>query len=166
MTTTTEGVPTHRLTATQVWRAVRKASFADLAYVTPSGEPRTSGVVYKVKDHRLYVAVAPDSWKAKHVAANRRVAVTVPVRRGGVLALVLPIPPATISFHGTATVHPPGAPEIGAVLDALGSLLPPERRGSAAVIEIEPVGAFVTYGIGIPLRQMQDPERARARVAV
>src|SRR6266540_2279713 len=90
------------LTSEQVWRKVTKASFAVLSYVTPAGEPRSSGVVYKVVGRRLYVAVAPDSWKAKHVAASGRVAVTVMVRRGGVLSLVAPIPPATVSFHGAA----------------------------------------------------------------
>jgi len=166
MSATTRDHRTGTLTTAQVWRAVRKASYAELAHVTPSGEPRSSGVVYRAKGHRLYVAVAPDSWKARQIAANGRVAVTVPVRRGGPLALVLPIPPATISFHGTATVYEPGSKEIGSVLDDLGSLLPPERRSSAAVIEIVPEGAFVTYGIGVTLAAMRDPVRARARVPV
>ena len=70
----------HRLTNEQVWRAIDKASFAVLGYVTPRGEPRSSGVVYKMIDRRLYVAVAPDSWKARHIAAPGAVAVTVTVR--------------------------------------------------------------------------------------
>ena len=49
--------------------------------------------------------LASGSWKARHVAASGRVAVTVPVRRGGLLSLLFPIPPATVSFHGTAVVH-------------------------------------------------------------
>src|SRR6266702_6528505 len=65
-----------RLTTEQVWSRVAKASFAVLGYVTPSGEPRSSGVVYKTVGRRLFVAVAPDSWKAKHVAETGRVAVT------------------------------------------------------------------------------------------
>jgi hypothetical protein len=150
----------------QVWRAITKASFAVLAYVTPDGAPRSSGVVYKAVGHRLVVAVAPDSWKANHIASDRRVAVTVPVRRGGLLSLIAPIPPATISFHGTAVVHPAGSPQARSVLDALGSLIPPKRRESAAVVEIRPAGAFVTYGLRIPLLRMLDPAVARARVPV
>src|SRR5512132_4563572 len=96
-----DGRPTAaRLTTERVWHQLAKASFAVLSHVTPAGEPRSSGVVYKTVGRRLYVAVAPDSWKAKHVAASGRVAVTVPVRRGGLLSLVTPIPPATVSFHG------------------------------------------------------------------
>jgi hypothetical protein len=153
-------------TSEQVWRAVTKASFAVVAYVTPGAAPRSSGVVYKAAGRRLVVAVAPDSWKAKHISADGRVAVTVLVRRGGILSLVAPIPPATISFHGTAVVHPAGSQQARSVLDALGSLIPPKRRASATVVEICPEGAFVTYGLRMPLRKMLDPAAARARVPV
>jgi hypothetical protein len=54
-----------RLTTEQVWQALGKASFAVISYVTPSGAPRSSGVVYRAVGRRLYVAAAPDSWKAK-----------------------------------------------------------------------------------------------------
>jgi hypothetical protein len=158
--------PQPGLTSEQVWRAVARASFAVLGHVTPGGEPRSSGVVYKTSGRKLFVAVAPDSWKARHVAADGRVAVTVPVRRGGILSLVAPIPPATISFHGMATVHPAGSPQARSLLDELGSLVPAGRRSAACVIEIIPVGAFRTYGIGVSLRTMLDPAAAQACVPV
>lgn len=53
-----------------VWHEVEKGSFAIISYVTPNGEPRSSGVIYKAVDRRLYVVVAPDSWKARHIAWN------------------------------------------------------------------------------------------------
>ena len=154
------------LTSERVWRAVARASFAVLSHVTPAGEPRSSGVVYKTSGRRLVVAAAPGSWKAQHIAADGRVAVTVPVRRGGILSLVARIPPATISFHGTAVVHPAGSPQARSVLDELGSLIPAKRRASACVIEISPVGAFRTYGLGVSLRTMLNPAAAQARVPV
>ena len=52
------------LTSEQVWRAVARESFAVLNHVTPSGDPRSSGVVYKTVGRRLAVAVAPGSWTA------------------------------------------------------------------------------------------------------
>jgi hypothetical protein len=155
-----------RLTTDQVWQAITKVSFAVLGYVTPSGEPRSSGVVYKTVGRRLYVAVAPDSWKAKHISESRRVAVTVPVRRGGVLSLVAPIPPATISFHGTAIVHAAGSPRVRSLLRELGSLIPAERQASGSVIEVVPEAAFVTYGLGVSLMKMRDPAAAGGRVPV
>jgi hypothetical protein len=154
------------LTTERVWHELAKASFAVLSHLTPAGAPRSSGVVYKASGRRLYLAVAPESWKARHLAVSRRVAVTVPVRRGGLLSLVAPIPPATISFHGTAIVHPAGSPQAQSLSNALGSLLPPERRAAACIVEVIPDGEFLTYGIGVPLSRMRTPAAARARVPV
>ena len=90
----------------EVWRDLAKESFAVVSHVTDAGEPRSSGVVYALVGRHMYIAVAPDSWKARHVQTGDRLSVTVPVRRGGLLSLFFPIPPATISFHATVTVHP------------------------------------------------------------
>jgi hypothetical protein len=158
-----------RPSSEQVWRALAKASFAVVSYVTPAGAPRASGVVYTVVGRRLYLATAPDSWKARHITTGAQVAVTVPVRRGGVLSLLLPIPPATVSFHATAIVHPAGSAESPSLAEArerLEPLLPPERRASSTVIEIVPGGRFLTYGLGVPLMQMRSPAAARAHVPV
>lgn len=155
-----------RLTSEEVWQQLDRASFAVIAYVTPAGESRSSGVVYKTVAKRLYIAVAPDSWKARHIAVGKRVSVTVPVRRGGILALLLPIPPATISFHATAITHPVGTVDIGSLSEDLQSLLPPERRAGTVIIELIPEGDFLTYGVGVPLMEMKKPELARALVPV
>jgi hypothetical protein len=52
----------------EVWQTLRQHSFAVVAYSTPRGDPRSSGVVYGVLDGQMYVAVAPSSWKARDVA--------------------------------------------------------------------------------------------------
>lgn len=155
-----------RLETARVWMELDRASFAVIGYVTPTGEPRSSGVVYKTAGRRLYAVVAPDSWKARHIRAAGRVSVTVPVRRGGVLALVMPIPPATISFHATAIVHPAGSLKIASISKELESLLPRDRRDAGVVIELIPEGEFLTYGVGVPLLDMQNPELSRATVPV
>jgi pyridoxamine 5'-phosphate oxidase-like protein len=157
---------TSRLSSEQVWQALTKASFAVISYVTPRGNPRSSGVMCATMGRRLYVATAPDSWKARHIVDGGQVAVTVPVRRGGVLSLLFPIPPATISFHGTAIVHRAGSLIDPALMQALEPLLPAERRGASSIIEIVPEGHFVTYGLGVSLAQMRSPAAAGARITV
>jgi hypothetical protein len=156
----------YETTGDQVWRALGKASFAVLSHVTPTGEPRSSGVVYTMLDRRMFVVVATDSWKARHIAANGRVAVTVPVRRGGIMSLLFPIPPATISFHGSAVVHAASSPEGQRACAALARLLPAERRATSRIIEIRPEDRFVTYGVGVSLMRMRQPALARARMPV
>ena len=155
-----------RVTREQVWHELDRASFAIVGYVTPAGQPRSSGVVYRTVGKRLYMVVAPDSWKARHIAAAGHVSITVPVRRGGILSLVLPIPPATISFHATAIVHRAGSVKVSALSRELDSLLPPDRRDAAVVIELAPEGRFVTYGVGASLTDMRTPELARAIVPI
>jgi hypothetical protein len=158
--------PRSRLTSAQVWHALARASFCVVSHVTPAGAPRSSGVVYKALGRRLYVAVAPESWKARHITASGQVAVTVPVRRGGLLSLVFPIPPATVSFHARAVVHAAGSVDIRALSKELASLLPAERRDAASVIELLPEGEFLIYGLGVSLMAMRHPAAARARVPV
>ena len=149
-----------------VWQALAKASFAVVSHVTAAGEARSSGVVYGVADRRMYVAVAADGWKARQIVTGQEVAVTVPVRRGGLLALLIPIPPATITFQARATVHPAGSHDVGSVSKELMKLVPEARKAGSCVIELVPEGRFLTYGIGVSLMEMANPALALARVPV
>ena len=154
-----------RASSDQVWAAVGKASFAIVSYVTPAGEPRSSGVVYAVEGRHLFVAVAPDSWKARQIGDEQQVAVTVPVRRGGLLSLLMPIPPATVSFHARAIVHPAGSLDLASMSKTLRSLLPKDQD-QAIVIELAPEGTFLTYGVGVSLMEMRNPAVARGHVPI
>jgi hypothetical protein len=149
-----------------VWRALTKASFAVISHVAPDDEPRSSGVVYAVLDRRLFVAVDAGGWKGRQIADGSTVSLTVPVRRGGLLSLLLPIPPATISFRATAHPRPAGALGGEPLPPALGRLVPDDRREHALLVELEPQGRFVTYGIGVSLQRMRDPEASGALVPV
>jgi Pyridoxamine 5'-phosphate oxidase len=153
------------LTPDRVWKELEKSSFAVVSYVTPGGKPRSSGVLFAAVDHRLYVVVAPDSWKARHIATGYEVAVTVPIRRGSVLSLIAPIPPATVSFHATATVHPAGSVDRQSVPRKLAKLLPKDAS-TGCLIELTPAGRFLVYGIGVSLVAMATPAKARAHVPV
>ncbi len=154
------------VTSATVWHALARASFAVVSHVNAAGEPRSSGVVFGTADRRLYVAVAADGWKARQIVTGQMVSVTVTVRRGGILALLAPIPPATITFEARATVHPAGSLDIGSVSKELTRLVPEARKASSCVIELTPEGRFLTYGIGVSLMDMRDPTLALARVPV
>jgi hypothetical protein len=161
-----EAVAAALVSADAVWRALAKASFAVMSHVTAEGEPRSSGVVYGTAGRRLYVATAADGWKARQIATGQELSVTVPVRRGGLLALLFPIPPATITFRARATVHAPGSLDLESISKPLLKLVPESRRTGSCVMELAPEGRFLTYGIGVPLMAMADPAKALARVAV
>ncbi len=163
---TTAAVASTHLSPQTVWRALQKASFAVLGHVTPAGKPSTSGVMYAVRDRRINVGVADDGWKAQQIATGDEVSVTVLVRRGGLLALVIPIPPATVTFRARATMHRAGTAQAEQVPGELLKRLPAATRDDMALIELVPEGDFVTYGIGVSLREFADPNAAPGRVGV
>jgi hypothetical protein len=155
-----------RLTLADVWREIERTSFAVLSWTTPRGEPRSSGIVYGAAHRKIYVAVAPDSWKARQIVTGQRAALTVTVRRGGLLSLIFPIPPATISFQAKVRVHPSGTLDLAQVSPSLKKLLPEERKAAACILELTPERGFLTFGIGVSLSDMRKPELSTARVAI
>jgi len=149
-----------------VWRDVERHIFGVLAWVNPDGEARSAGIVYTATSRRIYIVTGPDTWKARHIASNPHVSITVTLPKRLPLMPWIKIPAAVITFHGDAKIRPIGeAPE--PILHALLHGLEKEvEKLEMCLIEITPVGHFVTYGIGVPMLVMRHPERATARVPV
>lgn len=152
------------ITTDYVWSEVEKRLFAVLSYVTPRGEARSAGIVYVVRDRTLYIGTGKDSWKARHIAKNPSVALNVNIPKRIPFVPWVKIPDATISFAGRARVLPLDETD-PKILDALlqGMVDDPEIREGNAVLEVRPVGDFVTYGVGVPLLAMRDPKKASGR---
>lgn len=155
------------ITTELVWTEIEKQLFAVLSYVTPTGEARSAGIVYVVRDRKLYIGTGTDSWKAKHIRLNPRVALNVTIPKRILFMPWIKIPAATIALNGTARVTAAKDADPG-VIQALmrGMVEDPELVAQMCVIEVEPTGHFVTYGVGVPLLAMRDPKKARGRVSV
>ena len=155
------------LSADQVWQVIDKELFAVVGMVTSHGEARTAGVVYVVRDHKLYIVTGRETWKARHIACNPHVSVTIPIAKRVPIMPWMKIPAATITFAGTARVFPTqeAPPEL---LHALlhGADPNADTVADSCMIEVTPEKEFVTYGIGTPLMQMRFPEKARGRAPV
>jgi Pyridoxamine 5'-phosphate oxidase len=155
------------LTTEQVWRALARQPFMVVAMVNRHGQGRSVGVTPAVHGDDLWFAATETDWKVTHLRHQPEVSVTVPVRRGGVLTLVAPIPPATVTVPATAQVLPVGdAPDDVRRRLLRGLTEPDAERGDVVMVRLTPHGDFVTYGLGVPLRVMADTERARGRVPV
>lgn len=148
-----------------VWQAIEKELFAVLGMVTSQDEARTAGIVYIVRDRKLYIATGADTWKARHIAANPHVSITIPIAKRVPVMPWIKIPQATITFAGTARVYPAteAPPDI---LQAIFRGVGLDLIAGSCLIEVTPEGEFVTYGIGIPLMKMREPEQARGRSPV
>ena len=148
-------------TAEEIWPLIEKWPFGVLSFVTPRGESRSAGVMYKVEDRVVYVLTGPDTWKAKHIGSNPNVSMTVTVQRLPIRIRMMP--PAVITFAGTGSIL--AMEDVPAsVRQALTKGI--DDMGDMCAIKIVPKGNFVTYGIGVPAMTMRHPDKSLARVPV
>ena len=155
------------LTSGQVRKALEREVFAVLATVNARGQPRIAAIVYTVKDRVLYIATGLTSFKARTVARNPHVSLTVTVEKRIPFLPWIKIPAATITFQGLASLRP--ADSVGADLRKLllrGLKVEGQALADLGFIVVRPVGEFMTYGIGVPLMTMRVPEAARGRAPV
>ena len=147
------------LPAASVLEAIGKRSFATLASTSAEGWPHAAGVLYALSGDHLYVSTLGTSRKARNIAANPRVAVTVPVRRAPVG------PPSSIIFQARARVLELDDPELRAAA-ATGDLKAVTGHGELELpggvfIQIALPRKVVTYGLGMSLlRLVRDPMHA------
>ncbi len=158
---------TVQLTADEVWQAIEKEVFAVLGMVTARGEARTVGIVYVVRDRKLYIGTDRDAWKVRHVSTNPHVSMTIPIAKRIPFLPWIKIPSATITFCGEARAlsaeeTPPET--LQAVFRGMAE--DDERVATSCLIEVTPVKEFITYGVSMSLMQMRDPKKARGRVPV
>jgi hypothetical protein len=155
------------ITTALVWAEINRRLFAVLSYVTPRAEARSAGVVYVVRDGRLYIRTDTDSWKARHIRLNSSVALNVTISKRVPFMPWIRIPDATIAFRGTARVIDGDTAEAD-LAQALTRATGHDAESLAGIcfIEVTPAGHFATYGVGVSLLEMRDPSKARARVAV
>ena len=156
-----------QLTSEQVWQVVNKELFAVIGMVTANDEARTVGVVYVVRDGKLYIGTGQDTWKARHIRSNPHVSITIPIAKRIPIMPWIKIPAATVTFSGTARlISANEAPRT--LMQAVFRQMADDaaRMTTSCLIEVTPEKEFVTYGIGVPLLQMRQPEKARGRAPV
>lgn len=157
----------NRIDRALIWEEIEKNLFAVIGMTTSNEASRTSGIVYVVHERKFYIGVRATSWKAKHIARNASVSLTIPIHKSVPLMPWMKIPPATITLCGSASIAAPSD------LDAevLHKLFRGQESNSdvvdgTAIIIVEPEGEFVTYGVGVSLLDMRSAEKARGRAPV
>ena len=154
-------------TTENIWKAIEKELFAVLGMVTRDHESRTVGIVYIVSDRKFYIGTGLKTWKARHISKNPDVSLTVPIAKKIPFAPWVKIPQVTITFAGKAKVIP-GKNVHPDLLKAVFHHKADDKEfmKSNCVIEVVPVGEFITYGVGIPLIKMSQPKLARGKAPV
>ncbi len=144
---------------------ISRRSFCTLATVSQAHRPHVAGVLYEAVGTTLYVNTVCTSRKARNVAANRHVAVCIPVRR-------LPLgPPSSVQFQASAEILAVDHPDVVRLL-AEGRLRSITSHGEldepdGCFLRITPGRRINTYGLGMPLRKLlRDPLHAAGSVDV
>jgi hypothetical protein len=148
----------------QVAKAVARRSFCMLATTSPSGRPHVAGVLYQAIGTTLYVNMSRETRKARNIADNPYVAVSIPIRR-------LPVggPPSTVQFQGRAEILGFDDPDIVRLVGA-GELKNLTRHGEldysdGCFVRITPLRRMTTYGLGMSLLKLiGDPLHAGGSV--
>ena len=155
------------VTTESVWRALSKNTFAVLSWVTPKSASRSAGIIYLARDRKLMIGAESHSWKVRHIRENPNVSITATLKKRIPFMPWLPLPDATISFHGKARVVEPPDVDPALMRDLTrGMVDDPELRANSCVIEVIPEGEFVTYGIDVSTLAMRDPNAAQGRAPV
>ena len=153
-----------QLTSEQVWEAMKKEVFAVVGMVTAKNEARTVGIMYAIHGGKLLFGTGRETWKVRHMSANPHVSVTIPIAKRVPFMPWMKIPAATITFSGTARVMPDGEVTPDLLRTVFRQMAEDEAfMAGNCLVEVTPVGDFITYGVGVSLMQMRYPEKARGR---
>lgn len=139
-------------TITEIERILGRRSFATMATTSTQGRAHVAGVIYAMADNALFISTMRPSRKARNVAANPTVAVTVPVRR-------IPVgPPSTIQFQSTAEILNADSPVLTRLVER-GELKKIIGHGELQLsdgcfLRIPLPRRLVTYGLGMSLRAL------------
>ncbi len=130
----------------KILATIEKKSFCTLATTSPAGRSHSAGVIYEYVDGQLWIHSLHTSRKARSIATNPHVGVTIPFRR-------LPAgPPFTIHFQAGAEIVDMDSPRARVLLEA-GKLTSIAGHGALEMPEgcflvLEPVGNVHSYGLG------------------
>lgn len=156
-----------QLKTTQVWETIQKEVFAVVGMVSAKNEAKTVGIMYAVRQQKLYFLTIRTAWKVKHIAQNPHISVTIPIAKRVAFMPWIKIPAATVTFSGFAQILEIDETPQDVILELFKDVTDdPLAKYPYVVIELDPRGDFITYGVGVSLMEMRDTQKARGRVSV
>ncbi|TFG02429.1 MAG: pyridoxamine 5'-phosphate oxidase family protein [Promethearchaeota archaeon] len=150
--------------AKEVKHSIKKQNWLVLSSVSSNGIPYSSVLVYQSDGNVIICQTGTNTLKANNIRANNTVAVTIPIRKNFFHKLI-PAPPAEIHFTTKAEILPKEDEEARTIFSKFLKHsemvdLPQENIW----IKIQIPNKVTTYGIGVPLFKMRDPNKARNKI--
>jgi nitroimidazol reductase NimA-like FMN-containing flavoprotein (pyridoxamine 5'-phosphate oxidase superfamily) len=148
-------------------RLISKQSFCILATQGKQG-PHAVGVCYLAKGLNLFIPTSGKTAKVRNIRRNSNVAIQIPV-----LWPLIPAPPRSIQYRGTAEILPIEDNEAQQVLSESSYVnrqvlrqlirnIDVEKWGKSIWIHVKPVSRIETFMIGVPFTTVfKSLEKAR-----
>ncbi|MHA1489753.1 MAG: pyridoxamine 5'-phosphate oxidase family protein [Promethearchaeota archaeon] len=150
----------------EVKKIIKKNMWLVLSTVNEKDQPHSCVVVYQSDGNIIIVLTGPNTLKVRNIKKNPKVSITIPFRKN-FLHKLIPAPPAELHFNATAEIVPKSDEEARRVYGKF--LKHAEKSGveqDSIFVKITPSKAISTFAVGIKLRDMRKPEKARNKVYI
>ncbi len=148
----------------EVRKILKKNLWLVLSTVNEKGQPHSCVVVYQSDGNEIVILTGQDTLKARNIQKNPKVSITIPFRKNFFHKLI-PAPPGELHFNATAEIVPTSDEEARKIY---GKFLKHAEKagveGGSIFIKITPSKAIHTFAVGIKMREMRKPEKARNKV--
>jgi uncharacterized pyridoxamine 5'-phosphate oxidase family protein len=147
--------------AKEVRKIIKEKNWLVLSTVDENSKPHSSVVVYQSDGKLIYIQTGKETLKARNIKLNENVSITIPFRKNFFHKLI-PAPPAELHFTTKASIRSKEDEEAKEVYSKYLKYLDDEELPLESIwIRIEIPEVIATYGVGVSLFKMRDPEKAR-----
>lgn len=145
----------------EIRQKIKKQNWLVLSSVNSKNIPYSSVLVYQSDGNVIICQTGTNTLKANNIRDNNKVAITIPIRKN-FLHKLIPAPPAEIHFSTEAKILPKENKEARRIFSRyLKHSEKVEIPQDSIWIKIDVPNKVTTYGIGVPLLKMRDPNKAR-----
>ena len=145
----------------EVMNILKKKNWLVLSTVDENNVSHSSVVVYQSDGKKIYLMTGKNTIKARDIRINNKVSITIPFWKN-FFHKILPAPPAELCFTAFAEIKPFDDEEAKQIFAKyLKYQENVENVDENIWIKITPQKKIYTYGVGIKLLQMRNPEKAR-----
>ena len=145
----------------EVRKIIKENNWLVLSTVDKENKPHSSVVVYQSDGKVIYVQTGKNTLKARNIEVNNNVSITIPFRKNFFHKLI-PAPPAELHFSTRASLRSKEDQEAIEIYSKYLKYLDDEELPDESIwIRIEVSNIIATYGVGVSLFKMKDPEKAR-----
>jgi hypothetical protein len=145
----------------EVIKIIKSNMWMIISTVDEKNHPHSSVVVYQSDGEVLIFQTGMNTIKAKAIRQNNTVSVTIPFRKN-FLHKLIPAPPAEIHFSGNAEILPYDDIQARKIFSRfLKYSEDVEYPQDSIWVKIIPSNIISTYGVGVRLLDMRNPNKAK-----